>query len=79
MTDFYKKAQAELEARKKALAATSSSVSDQPVMDGDVITMPVKFERLILKNHKTPLFSRTRNLHYTIFLKSELEFWLVLK
>ncbi|XP_046715750.1 tRNA-dihydrouridine(20) synthase [NAD(P)+]-like isoform X1 [Silurus meridionalis] len=45
MTDFYKKTQAELEARKKALDATSSSLSDQPVMDGDVITMAIKFER----------------------------------
>lgn len=47
MTDFYKKAEAELEARRKALAASSSSLSNQPVLDGDVITMAVKFERLI--------------------------------
>lgn len=49
MSDFYKKAQAELEARKKALDANSSSLPDQPVLDGDVITMAIKFERLISK------------------------------
>lgn len=47
MTDFYKKAQAKLEVRKKALAANNSSLSDQPVLDGDVITMAIKFDRLI--------------------------------
>ncbi|XP_017555542.1 tRNA-dihydrouridine(20) synthase [NAD(P)+]-like isoform X2 [Pygocentrus nattereri] len=45
MTDFYKKAQADLEARKSYLQANSSSLSDQPTLDGDVITMAVKFER----------------------------------
>lgn len=65
MTDFYKKAQAELEARKKALDANSSSFSDQPVLDGDVFTMAIKFERLIpnMKNNKMLLFLSTRNLH----------------
>uniref|UniRef100_A0A8B9L6W2 Dihydrouridine synthase 2 n=1 Tax=Astyanax mexicanus TaxID=7994 RepID=A0A8B9L6W2_ASTMX len=46
MTDFYKKAQADLESRKKDLQQSSSSdLFDQPVLDGDVITMAVKFER----------------------------------
>ncbi|GAA6093214.1 tRNA-dihydrouridine(20) synthase [NAD(P)+]-like [Tachysurus ichikawai] len=45
MRDFYKKAQDDLEARKKALDANSSSLPDQPVLDGDVITMAIKFER----------------------------------
>ncbi|KAI4872148.1 hypothetical protein NFI96_030995, partial [Prochilodus magdalenae] len=45
MTDFYKKAQADLEARKKDLQAHSISLLDQPTLDGDVITMAVKFER----------------------------------
>ncbi|KAK3526811.1 hypothetical protein QTP70_033547 [Hemibagrus guttatus] len=45
MSDFYKTAQVELEARKKALDANSSSLPDQPVLDGDVITMAIKFER----------------------------------
>lgn len=69
MTDFYMKAQAELEARKKALDGNSSSLSDQPILDGDVITMAIKFERLTpnIKNHKMLLFSSTRNLHCKIF------------
>ncbi|XP_062857781.1 tRNA-dihydrouridine(20) synthase [NAD(P)+]-like [Trichomycterus rosablanca] len=44
MTDFFKKTDAELQARKKALH-TNSDISNQPVLDGDVITMAVKFER----------------------------------
>ncbi|XP_072529760.1 tRNA-dihydrouridine(20) synthase [NAD(P)+]-like [Salminus brasiliensis] len=46
MTDFYKQTQADLEARKKDLqGSSSSSLSDKPVLEGDVITMAVKFER----------------------------------
>lgn len=76
MTDFFKKTKAELEACKKALDANSSSLSDQPVLDGDVITMAVKFERLIpnIKNHKMLLFLSTWNLHCKIFQKSQLAF-----
>lgn len=52
MADFYKKAQAELESCKTALDANCSSLSDKPVLDGDVITMAIKFERLVLNNNK---------------------------
>lgn len=44
MTDFYNKTKAELEARRAALQ-TSCDPSDQPKLEDDVITMPVRFER----------------------------------
>ncbi|KAK1788877.1 hypothetical protein P4O66_015785, partial [Electrophorus voltai] len=44
MTDYYQMTQAELEARRWVLQATSSP-GHQPAMDGDVITMAVRFER----------------------------------
>ncbi|XP_066523384.1 tRNA-dihydrouridine(20) synthase [NAD(P)+]-like [Hoplias malabaricus] len=45
MSDFYKKAQADLEARKRELQTHIINLSNQPTLDGDVITMAVKFER----------------------------------
>uniref|UniRef100_A0A8C2GXS2 Dihydrouridine synthase 2 n=1 Tax=Cyprinus carpio TaxID=7962 RepID=A0A8C2GXS2_CYPCA len=44
MTDFYNKTKAELEARKAALQ-TNGDQSEQPKLEDDVITMPVRFER----------------------------------
>ncbi|XP_059402067.1 tRNA-dihydrouridine(20) synthase [NAD(P)+]-like [Carassius carassius] len=44
MTDFYNKTKAELEARRAALQ-TSCDQSEQPKLEDDVITMPVRFER----------------------------------
>uniref|UniRef100_A0A4W4E9G5 DRBM domain-containing protein n=1 Tax=Electrophorus electricus TaxID=8005 RepID=A0A4W4E9G5_ELEEL len=44
MTDYYQMTQAELEARRWVLQATSSP-GHQPAVDGDVITMAVRFER----------------------------------
>lgn len=71
MADFYKKAQAELESCKTALDANSSSLSDQPVLDGDLITMAIKFERLVLNCQKILLSSCTRNLHCKLFKVSQ--------
>ncbi|XP_030646122.1 tRNA-dihydrouridine(20) synthase [NAD(P)+]-like [Chanos chanos] len=44
MTDYYKKTQAALEERRAALQANHCH-SDQPTLEGDIITMAVRFER----------------------------------
>ncbi|XP_051548360.1 tRNA-dihydrouridine(20) synthase [NAD(P)+]-like isoform X2 [Myxocyprinus asiaticus] len=44
MTDFYNKTKAELEARKSVQQANSDQ-SENPTLEHDVITMPVRFER----------------------------------
>ncbi|XP_041853295.1 tRNA-dihydrouridine(20) synthase [NAD(P)+]-like isoform X2 [Melanotaenia boesemani] len=43
LQEFYQQTQEQLQARRDALQ--SSSQLDTPVMDGDVTTMPIKFER----------------------------------
>ncbi|XP_071272262.1 tRNA-dihydrouridine(20) synthase [NAD(P)+]-like isoform X2 [Salvelinus alpinus] len=44
LQEYYKKTQAELQARREAIQ-TNHNHPDQPVLDGDVTTMRVKFER----------------------------------
>lgn len=47
LTDFYMKTNAELEARRAALQ-TNSDQSENPKLEDDVITMPVRFERWVV-------------------------------
>lgn len=49
LTDFFMKTDAELQARKKALHS-NSDISNRPVLDGDLITMVVKFERFVISD-----------------------------
>ncbi|XP_051546331.1 tRNA-dihydrouridine(20) synthase [NAD(P)+]-like [Myxocyprinus asiaticus] len=44
MTDFYNKTKVELEARKSAQQSNSDQ-SENPTLEDDVITMPIRFER----------------------------------
>lgn len=46
MQGFYQKTQEWIQARKNA--QQNISQLDQPVMDGDIVTMAVKFERSVL-------------------------------
>lgn len=45
MQTFYKQTQEWLQAKRDALQ--SGTLPDRPVMDGDVITMAVRFERSV--------------------------------
>lgn len=47
LTDFYMKTNAQLEVRKAALQ-TNGDQSENPKLEDDVITMPVRFERCIV-------------------------------
>lgn len=52
LQEFYQQTQEQLQARRDALQ--SNSQPDRPVMDGDVTTMAVKFERREYPPHITP-------------------------
>lgn len=54
LQEYYKKTQTELQARREAIH-TNHNHPDQPVLDGDVTTMRVKFERFVLRPFGTPL------------------------
>lgn len=46
MQDFYQQTQEWIQARRKS--QQNDSQLDQPIVDGDVVTMAVKFERSVL-------------------------------
>ncbi|KAM9854007.1 tRNA-dihydrouridine(20) synthase [NAD(P)+]-like [Aulostomus maculatus] len=71
LQDFYKQTQDQLQARRDALHSTTQP--DRPVMDGDITTMAVKFERRDYPPHITPKmflleWSRREKLEQPLYL-----------
>lgn len=56
LQQFYQQTQDQLRARRDMLP--SSSPSDRPVLDGDVTTMAVKFERSVHETQRMQLVSK---------------------